>query len=157
MIIFGSMVVEVDQSGKIEQLNTTTVVACANDESSSISVKASEKRLLLLRLRRSIVSKSDHFAIIFAVMVFLVLRMLKKIPSTIIIDNEYTGKDRIVCDVLEKLLLLQSKGRWHGIIRVGQIGKHSPAHVLAWSLHRKRKKRQGSKKVTASDILHWWQ
>lgn len=151
------MAIEVDQSGKIEQLNTTTIVACANDVSSAISISASEKRLLFVRLRTSIVGKNDRLAVIFAVLVFLLLRRLKKMPSTIILDEEYTGKDALVCETLETLILRQSKDRWKGMIRIAQVGKHSPAHVLGWSLHREKKKRIDIAKVTAGDILRLWQ
>lgn len=151
------MAVEIDQSGKIEQHNTPTVVACANDVSSAIYINIVEKRKLFLWLKTSIVQKSDHLAIIFAVLVFLVLQTLKKIPSMIIIDQEYTGKDALVCKTLEKLLMRLSKGRWHGIIRIQQIGKHSPAHFLSWDYHRNGKKRKGFVKVKASDIMRLWQ
>ena len=151
------MKIEVDQSGKIEQLDTPTVIACANGISLAIIIKASEKRLLFTQLRTSIVIKADRQAVIFAVLVFLLLRNLKKMPSSIILDEEYTGKNVIVCKTLEKLLMRQFKGRWQGVIRVQQIGKHSPAHVKARELHRKARKHKEVLKVTARDILRLWQ
>ncbi len=157
MIICRNMAIEVDQSGKIEQLDTTTVVACANDVSSVICIKASEKRLLFVRLHTSLVKKTDRLAVIFAVLVFLLLRTLKKLPSTIVLDEEYTGKDATVCETLEKLLLRHQKGKWNGSIRVQQIGKHSPAHLLAWDYHRKGKKRKDIVKVSVADIMRLWQ
>ena len=152
-----AMAVEVDQSGKIEQLDTATVVACANDVSSAVGIKVSEKRMLFLRLRHSIIPKKDRLAVIFAVMVFLLLRTLKKLPLVIVVDEEYTGKDRLVCETLEKLLLRHTKGKWRGVIRIGRVGKHSPAHLLAWTGHKKGKTRKDSIKVTAADIMGWWQ
>lgn len=150
------MAVEVDQSGKIEQLNTTTVIACANDVSSAVFINAAEKRKLFLQLRTSLVPKRDCLAVIFGVLVFL-LRTLEKIPSMIVLDEEYTGKDALVCETLEKLLIRQSKGKWQGIIRVQQVGKHSPAHYLSWDYHRTARKRRNSIQVIAADILRLWQ
>lgn len=45
---------EVDQSGKFEQLNTHTVVACANSEGKTIVITASVKRRLIQRTHRLI-------------------------------------------------------------------------------------------------------
>lgn len=150
------MRIEIDQSGKIEQLNTTTVVACANGESCVLSMSVAEKRLLFIRLRTSVVAKNDRLAVIFAVLVFFLLRTLEPLPTNILIDEEYTGKDALAYETLEKLLLRQTKGKWRGVIRIGRIGKHSPAHILAWTSHRKSKKTRKIMKVVTADIMRWW-
>jgi len=63
------MTVEVDQSGKFEQLNTHTVIACANGKSNVIWISASVKRSLIQSLRKSLIPRKDIIPILFAVLV----------------------------------------------------------------------------------------
>src|SRR3990167_8480405 len=98
------MTVEVDQSGKFEQLNTHTVIACANGKNSSIWISASVKRNLIQGLRKSLIPRKDLVPILFTTLVFILLDSLDVFPNTIIIDEEYTGKDHIIEESLRKLL-----------------------------------------------------
>lgn len=150
------MFVEVDQSGKFEQLNTHTVVACANGDRVAIFLSAAVKRRLVQKLRRSLVPRRDMVAIVFAVLVFILLADLKKLPDKVLIDEEYTGKDKIIKETIEKLLSKRTKERWKGYIRFGRIGKSSPAHKLAWRLHKIKKKVQ-VRRIKEQDVLRWWQ
>ena len=43
------------------------------------------------------------------------------------IDEEYTGKEEVIKEVLEKLLLRKLGSKWVGSIRFGRIGKESEA------------------------------
>jgi len=99
------MTVEVDQSGKFEQLNTHTVIACTNGKNSSIWVSASVKRSLIQRLRKSLIPRKDLVPILFTTLVFILLDSLDAFPNTIIIDEEYTGKEGIIEESLKKLLV----------------------------------------------------
>lgn len=148
--------IEIDQSGKFEQLNTHTVIACANKERVAIRLAAGVKRSLIQILRKSLIPNQDFYAVIFAVLVFILLSELDELPGVIVIDEEYTGKERIIRETLDKLLHRKTKGKWKGDIRFKQIGKSSTAHSLAWRLHRQKKKTI-EKKVTQEDVLRWWQ
>ena len=147
------MTVEIDQSGKFEQLNTHTVIACANGKNSAIWISASVKRTLIQKLRKSLIPKKDLVPILFAVLVFIALDNLNTLPNTIIIDEEYTGKEAIIGESLRKLLADKSGKGWQGQIRFKQVGKSSPAHKLAWETHRAKKKPVNIKKISEENVL----
>lgn len=148
------MAIEIDQSGKFEQLNTRTVIACANDIKRAIWIPASTKRNLVQKLRKTTISRKDLSAIIFAILVFLLLMKLDTLPTRIVIDEEYTGKEKVIRELLKKLLAKQTKEKWQGQILFKQVGKLSPAHRLAWTLH-KRKKMLGVRKISVAEILRF--
>ena len=150
------MQLEVDQSGKFEQLNTHTVVACANEESAVIRIYASAKRKLIQQLRRSLVPRKDLIPIIFSALVFLALKQLKQFPAIIVIDEEYPAKEDIVRESLKKLINKHTQNKWQGYIRFKRIGKSSPAHKLAWQTHR-AKRTIKAHNVNESDILKIWE
>jgi len=147
------MTVEIDQSGKFEQLNTHTVIACANGKSSAIWISASVKRTLIQKLRKSLIPRKDLVSILFAVLIFVLLEDLDDLPGVLIIDEEYTGKNKIIEESLRKLLADKSRKRWQGQIRFKQVGKLSSAHKLAWKVHRAKKRPIDVKKILEDDIL----
>lgn len=135
------MVVEIDQSGKLEQLDTGTAIAFANGESGAIWIAAKIKRGATNLLRKTLIPTSDLRAILFAILTYI---LVEKLPKDIVlkIDEEYTGKERVIAETLEKLLVRKLTKNWRGKIRFEQIGKHSPAHRLAWSIHRQKNKQR---------------
>lgn len=145
------MTVEIDQSGKLEQLNTDTAIAFSNDTNGVIILKAGAKRKIVQYLRTTLIPQKDMFAILYAIMIFLLLSDSEK-KRAILIDEEYTGKNEIISETLQKLFLKQKVKHWPGIISFGQIGKHSRAHALAWYAHRS-KKRIGIRKVSEKEVL----
>ncbi len=149
------MVVEIDQSGKFEQLDTHTVLACANGKSNAIWISASVKRNLILQLRKSLIPRKDLIPIIFAILVFILLDTLDTLPDKIIIDEEYTGKDEIIEESLKKLFVNKSQTNWQEHIQFKQVGKLSPAHKLAWKTHAARKRPISVKKISEEDILRF--
>lgn len=147
------MRVEVDQSGKFEQLNTHTVIACANGKTNAIWISASVKRSLIQNLRKSLIPRKDLVPILFSILIFILLDSKDTMPNTIIIDEEYTGKEDIIGESLRKLLAGKSKVKWQGQIRFKQVGKLSPAHKLAWKVHRAKKKPDFVKKILEENLL----
>lgn len=145
------MVIEIDQSGKLEQLDTDTVVAFSNDKNGTIYVKAGTKRKVVRRLRTTLIPRKELYPILFAILIYLLIDSLDE-QFNIIIDEEYTGKDGVIKETLEKLLLKRFKNKWQGIIRFSQIGRHSQAHILAWKTHR-QKSRVGIKRITEEEIM----
>jgi len=130
------MRVEIDQSGKVEQLDTDTVIAYANGKSNAVVIKAGLKRRLIQHLRPRLYPGNEPVFLIFVVAIYI---LLEKMPNgtTLIIDEEYTGKESYIRKVLETLLNKRFHGKWLGNIRFERIGKGSPAHNLCYQLHRK--------------------
>ncbi len=91
------------------------------------------------------------YPIVYAILIFLLIRSIDK-QITLIIDEEYTGKNEVIKETLEKLLIKRFKNKWKGIIRFSQIGKHSQAHILAWKTHR-QKLRAGIKRIAEEEIM----
>lgn len=145
------MAIEIDQSGKLEQLDTDTVVAYSNDINAVLYIKAGTKRKIVQHLRTTLIPRKDLYPIFFAILIFLLIKSIKA-QITIIIDEEYTGKNDVIKETLEKLLLKQFKENWKGAIRFGQIGKHSPAHTLAWKNHR-QKSHAEIRKINKEEIM----
>jgi len=141
------MRVEIDQSGRLEHLNTDTVIAFANGSKGSILIKVGDKRKLVVKIRKSAIPGDQAMPILFAMCIFLLIKDLNK-QSILIIDEEYTGKDKIIKSTLEKLLGI----KWEGSVRFGRIGKDSPAHHLAWIIHRHKSRRNEAKRLAVADI-----
>jgi hypothetical protein len=146
------MIIEIDQSGKVEQLDTDTVVAYANDDVSGVVyIKAGTKRKIITYLRRTLIPQNDLYPIFFAILVFILIYKFKS-DISVKIDEEYTGKERIILETLEKLR--KRKSKWRGNILFGQIGKHSLAHTAAWRVHNMKQK--GTyKRISEAEILHF--
>lgn len=143
---------EIDQSGKIEQLDTYTVVAGANEETRAVWLSAGVKRKLIQRLRKSCIPQKDLLPILFAVLCFLLLKTLPQLPNVIVIDEEYTVKESMIKEILLKLLNRQTRGKWQGGIGFKMIGHGSPAHRLAWSLHRLKKSNK-TRVISENEVL----
>lgn len=147
------MSVEIDQSGKIEQLNTSTTVGAANDEKLAIRIATSHKQRLLYKLRGSLIPRNDLYPIIFSILIYLLIIKLKKLPGKIIIDEEYSGKEKLIENTICKLLNRKTI-KWSGNIIFKQIGKGAIAHDVAWATHSKNKKNKyKSFATTDSEIL----
>lgn len=149
------MLIEIDQSGKIEQLNTPTTIGASNNIKLAIRITAASKQRLLFRLRKSLIPRGTLYPLLFSILVFILLIKLKKIPSKIIIDEEYSGKEQLIESTIHKLLS-QKSSRWNGQILSKRIGKHSLAHDVAWATHSKIKKNKyHCIKITESEILKY--
>ena len=145
------MTIEIDQSGKLEQLDTPTAVAYANHQSGAVWIRASTKRQIVSILRKGLNRRADLWPTVFSCVIFSLVSDLA--PDTVIqIDEEYSGKNKLIAGKLEALLIDRFGERWQGSIRFVRIGKHSNAHRLAWQVHRARNK-QRVKVLTEEDIL----
>ncbi|MBI3443590.1 hypothetical protein HY008_02880 [Candidatus Woesebacteria bacterium] len=145
------MAIEIDQSGKLEQLDTDTVLACANDTSRVVYIKAGTKRKIVTYLRKSLIPRKDLYPIVFALAVFILIQPVKQ-TMTLKIDEEYTGKEEIIKETLEKLIKRHMERKGQGMITFGRIGKHASAHQLAWRVHR-TKQRSEVKRITEDQLL----
>ena len=85
--------------------------------------------------------------LLFSVCIYLLVKNLNR-QSILVIDEEYTGKEKIIEAALKKLL----GAKWEGSIRFERIGKSSPAHELAWTVHRSKLKRKEALRLNFSDV-----
>lgn len=148
------MRVEVDQSGRVERLNTATVVAASNGTAQAVIMLAGAKQRLIRKLRKTLIPSRDVPVLIFAVLVFTLLQRLSPSPTVVIIDEEYTGKEDIIEETLTKLL--KRSGKRLPVIRFSRIGRHSNAHQAAWKVHRQKGRSRGFK-IAETDILKLWE
>ncbi len=72
------MRIQVDQSGKVERLNTKTVVGGNNNENQVVVISAGAKQQLIQKLRKTLIPARDLPAILFAVLVYLLLCKFKQ-------------------------------------------------------------------------------
>lgn len=148
------MITEIDQSGKLEQLNTHTVISIANHLGGSVYISSSEKIKLVRILRKSIVPRADLIPILFGVVIYVLISKLSKISGNIVIDEEYTGKERIIKETIDKIVS-GAKIKKNLDIVFGRVGKHSPAHKLCWKVH-KDKNKKAAFVLKSGDILKYW-
>lgn len=147
------MTVEVDQSGRIEDLSTGTAIAFSNGIHDAIFVNAGTKRKLIVKLRRtSFIPAKDLPAIIFSVVLFILITDYS--IDVLKIDEEYTGKNEIIEETIKKLFLRSRKKRIP-YVRFVRIGKQSPAHKLAWEVHRLKGRLRHAKRVSEKKILKY--
>src|SRR5689334_11131027 len=87
------MHVEVDQSGKIEWTQKPTVLASANGTQFSILIPAKTKRAIFSQLKRSRPTRSATklHILVFATLLFLLLRDHLSQLESIHVDIEYEG------------------------------------------------------------------
>ena len=146
------MQIYIDQSGRVEYTSHPTVVAYSNHKNRAVIISASEKRKLKQVFREA--GKPDIFAIkIFAILIFLSIE--KDLPkiSSIIIDEEYTGKRPLIKKYL--LETIRKKGldfNPHNISFL-EIGKKAGAHKKAIAVFRGDDKAEI--KVTSLEIVKW--
>ncbi len=148
------MIVEIDQSGKLEQLDTTTVIAFSNSKSGAIIISVTSKRKIIQYLRKTLILSKNIIPVLFAVIIFILSGSLS--PSIVLrIDEEYTGKESQIKEILEKLFRKKYSNRWQGSIRFAKIGRSSNAHNLAWGIHRGKIK-GNFRKIKESEILSYF-
>ncbi len=138
---------EIDQSGKIEQLDRASSVAFSNGSSGVVFLSAKTKREIINYFSKSSLSHKEYIPTIFAAIIFLLLQDQK--VDVLFIDEEYTNKDYVIETALIKYFRQGNRGI--PSIRFGRTGKHSPAHILAWRTFTKKNKT--SRKITLKEVL----
>jgi len=124
---------QIDQSGKVEQTQRHSVVACTNGETMIVLLPAKEKRRLQQWFR--LVGAPTLFVdTTFAIMVYLSIKNLLKKTTRFIIDIEYQGRTKVIEDMIARLTQTKLTISWKS------IGKTSKAHDVAYNALRKREK-----------------
>src|SRR5574341_268081 len=120
------MRVEVDMSGRVEEKTRPTAVALANSQEYSLRISARDKRAVVNHLSRNRphLSRSTLHVLIFATLLFLLLKECIVTLDLVIIDPEYVGYEAIIKDRVLTLL------RKHGIeARKDQLTFRSEEHT----------------------------
>lgn len=144
------MIIEIDQSGKVEETAKDTVVAFANGIVKSIKLPRREKRKLQKFFRD--IGKGKFFVPkVFSVLIFVLIRPYIPKLERIIIDEEYSGYEHLIRNLICELVRIKNPKFESDRIVFKQIGKKSPAHHVAYRTFRKLKKPNIS--VTAQDIM----
>lgn len=122
---------QIDQSGKIEQTERHTVLACTNDTNMTILLKKREKRKLQ-RFFKIVELQKVFPYLTFAALVALLLKKLK--PNfKITIDREYSGHEVFIEEKV--IVYLEQLGiTTLPPIRFGHVGKLSAAHTFAYQV-----------------------
>lgn len=144
------MQIEIDQSGKIEQTHKPTVIAFSNHKTcGSIIISAREKQTLLREFRK--IGKPKAFIYqTFNVLIFLLIRDHLKKLDRIIIDREYPSKDANLRDHIAIIFTKYHYKIDRSAIQFREIGKKSPAHLIAYNAAKKKK---ADINVSAKEIL----
>jgi hypothetical protein len=133
-------IIQVDQSGKVEDTAQDTILALANGITFTIRIPSTVKRECITTLRRSGITGKTMYNQLFATGLFFLLKDKIQELDKVIIDIEYIGREAQIKEHLVQLLR-----RAHGIvesqrIQFGYIGEHTAADEIArQTLHKKRK------------------
>jgi len=124
------MKIEIDQSGKIENTNRSTVVAFSNKIVGVLVITAKEKKSVQKYFRQ--IGKPKLFIYItFIALIYYLIRKHIKDGDQMVIDREYPGYEKLITSSLKRWF--KEKSNIDNItITTAQIGKKSRAHDLAW-------------------------
>jgi len=144
------MHIEIDQSGKIEQLNKDTYIAFSNHEQYCIKLPKKIKQEISLMYRskiRQLIQK------IFAICVYHCLINYVSKKRLVTIDREYPGWEPFLKRELVALIRDRYLSFDRDIIIFSNITKDSKAHKLA--LRSYREEERPNKILSKEDIIKW--
>ncbi len=144
-------VVEVDQSGKIEDTKEDSVLAFANGKQYSILIPATVKRDCIQALRLQGRPASTFYLQLYTIALYFLLREHIATLSRVSIDSEYMGQEVRIQEFLLNLLHRHGYQASAHQLYFTSVGKSSPAHTVAWETL--RKKRQPDRVLTLEELL----
>ena len=131
------MRIEVDQSGKIEQLNKDSVIAFSNKNQYSVLISNEVKQ----EAYKSYKGRTKELRYrLFCIGLYYCLKDYIKEKELIIICCEYIGKENLIKSFLLDYLRKDYPAVDSKIIRFGRIGKNSNAHTVAIDVYRGNRK-----------------
>ena len=145
--------VEIDQSGKVEWTQKPTVLALANGTRFSIFISAKDKRILLKKLEQDKPERSRTMQrlLVFATLLFLLLKVHIDKLDQVIVDDEYQGHSPTIKEHMLNLFRRYKKRIDPQIFVFQRIGKRSPAHDLAINVFRGTV--PANRKLSVSEVL----
>ena len=144
------MHIEVDQSGKIEQLNMNSVIAFSNKNQYSVLISKEVKREVYKIYKGKV--KELRYRL-FCVGVYFCLKEYIREKELITICCEYAGKENLIKSFLLGYLRKDYPAVDPKIIRFGMIGKKSNAHAVAIDVYRGN--RRPNKILSLSEVEKW--
>lgn len=138
---------QIDQSGKIEQTERNTVIACINGQQFTVLLKKGEKRKLQRVFKTANMQKLFPY-LTFATMIAILIHKLSP-KHKIIIDKEYFGHEDFIEERIEVYVI--QLGSQMPPISFGHVGKLSKAHQLGYKVAVGKEK--ANLVVTADEIL----
>ena len=144
------MHIEVDQSGKIEQLNKDTYIAFSNHEQYCVKLPKKIKQEIVYEYKAKI---SQIIQRVFAICIFYCLENHIRKKELITIDSEYPGWEADIKTYLIPLLRLRDKNFDKSIIHFSAIGKESRSHKVAKSAFVGKSK--PNKILSREDVIKW--
>lgn len=143
------MKIEIDQSGRVEYTSQPTVIAFSNSENRSVIINSKDKKYLQQLFRKA--GKSNIFVYkTFSVLIFYLIKDKLKSIRQIIIDEEYTGYDKLIKQFIVELAVKHNYQLEPDIIHFKQIGKKSRSHGISINAYRAKK---ADLKFTIRDFL----
>lgn len=131
------MKIYIDQSGKIENTNTNTVVAFSNGIEKSILSLAKDKKTLQQTFRE--LGRGRIFIYkIFASLIYSLIKDYLHDIKQIVIDQEYKGHEAKIKHFLLQIIRKAKKDFPKDNVTFEQMGKKSKAHILAHKIYQKR-------------------
>lgn len=127
----------IDQSGRIEETNRSTIIALA-DKNKSFTIELQAKtKIYLLKIFRKMGKPKIFPIVIFADVVFMTMLRSKMFPKMLIIDIEYPSHENTIKNIILTLSMRFKKSCPE--IYFSNIGKNDPAHISAWQTYTKKR------------------
>lgn len=129
---------EIDQSGRVEETNRSTIVALADKNNAFTIELPARVKIELLNVYRRLGKPKAFPVIVFSQLVFMTMLRSKLFPKILIIDIEYPSHENSI-----KNIIITSCKRFKKMapeIYFSNIGKKDPAHISAWKTYTKNKK-----------------
>jgi len=144
---------DIDMSGRIEESNRATAVALANGISFSIFISGAEKRKAIAILKQRYPGRDVNLLhiFVFTVLLYYLLQPHIERLALVTIDLEYPGHDALIKNRVMTLLRNAGLRVHREQFAIGQVGKKSPAHDLAYGVY--AKKTEPDRVITAADVL----
>jgi hypothetical protein len=147
------MHVDVDMSGRIEETNKPTALGLANGISVSVAMTAAQKRRAIAALKKLRPEQDVNLLhlLVFTGLLYYLLRPVMEQLTLVTIDLEYPGHDAVIKNRVITLLRNAGISVEKDQLTIGQVGKKSPAHELAYAVY--AKKQAADQVVTAEEIV----
>lgn len=132
------MILQADQSCKIEDTSRQTVLALSNEESFAVIVPATVKRECLELLRRRGGQPQVVVLRVFAAALFLLLESHLERADRVVMDPEYVGHEDSIKGMLMGWIRDRRLNCQPECIVFAHVGKHSRAHAKAARVRTKK-------------------
>lgn len=143
------MIVEVDQSIKVEQTNRDTVIAFSNSERFALLIPAAVKRQASQYLQRQGKTNRQIYLYLFVLALYHLIKSHRGQVSALVIDIEYDGQEQNIKALFFQFLAVDRGNRTRVVFK--SIGKKSGAHTLAISVV--RGEREADSRITYQEFV----